>query len=403
MQLISINELKPHPRNSEFFDDMTGDKWNEFLTSVSSRGVIEPIVVTPDKMIVSGHQRVRACKELGISSIMCDVHTYDNEDQILQDLLETNIRQRGDVGGSAKKVGLRIKELERIYGIKHGGAGYYGNQHEESSKNSKTPKTQERLAEEFDISVATLQNYKILADMIPELDELVSTGIVTKTTALAIMKELSQEEQEQLISQLDASKKHTAKEIQGYIDQINYLKENPVVPSDYEDLKKRLAAKEKEAENLTNQRDQIVERNRAVLEEVKRLKKHETPNPDMGFKQKMACLEDDLKEANERIAELEKENAQYKEDTNHLLNRVTELEKTDLDKDCDAAYGLWKASSEFVKNILSPFHYDEIVARNENNIYGEYIMKSCHLLIDEANNIIQRYSTIDVIDAEIIN
>lgn len=26
---------------------------------------------------------------------MCDVHTYNNDDEILQDLLETNIRQRG--------------------------------------------------------------------------------------------------------------------------------------------------------------------------------------------------------------------------------------------------------------------------------------------------------------------
>ena len=32
-----------------------------------------------------------------------------------------NIRQRGDVGGSSKKVEKRIKELERIYGIRHGG------------------------------------------------------------------------------------------------------------------------------------------------------------------------------------------------------------------------------------------------------------------------------------------
>lgn len=39
----------------------------------------------------------------------------------------------------------------------------------------------------------TLQNYKKLTDMIPELDELVQTGIVTKTTALAV------KEQNQLI------------------------------------------------------------------------------------------------------------------------------------------------------------------------------------------------------------
>lgn len=64
MQQINVNELKPHPRNNEFFDDMSGEKWQEFLDSIKTRGVIEPIVITPDKVIVSRHQRVRACKEL---------------------------------------------------------------------------------------------------------------------------------------------------------------------------------------------------------------------------------------------------------------------------------------------------------------------------------------------------
>ena len=95
----------------------------------------------------------------------------------LKDLIETNIRQRGDIGGSAKKVGLRIKELERIYGIKQGGSGYYGNQHEESSNNYKTPKIEKDIAKEIGISIASLQNYKKLTEMIPELEELVDTGI----------------------------------------------------------------------------------------------------------------------------------------------------------------------------------------------------------------------------------
>lgn len=228
MQQININELKPHPRNNEFFDDMTGEKWNEFLESVKSRGIIEPIVITPDKTIVSGHQRVRACKELGINHVMCDVHTYENEDQILQDLLETNIRQRGDVGGSAKKVGLRIRELERIYGIEHGGD--HGNQYKEAKPNNSVLTTQSDIATQMGVSVDTLQNYKLLSEMIPELEELVDTGIVTKTTALAIMKNLSTDEQEQLISSLDTTKKITQREIQKYIDKINQLEtDNPEI------------------------------------------------------------------------------------------------------------------------------------------------------------------------------
>lgn len=103
MQQIKISELSPHPRNTEFFDDMSGEKWQEFLESIKTSGVIEPIVITQEKIIVSGHQRVRACKELGITEILADVRVYESEDKVLKDLLETNIRQRGNVGGSAKK------------------------------------------------------------------------------------------------------------------------------------------------------------------------------------------------------------------------------------------------------------------------------------------------------------
>lgn len=112
---------------------------------------------------------------------MCEIKTYKDEDSIIKDLLETNIRQRGDIGGSAKKVGRRIMELERLYGIEHGN-NQYGNE-----KNS-YPKTQSQLAADMGMDVRTLQNYKMLADMIPELEELMDTGIVSKTTALSMIK-----------------------------------------------------------------------------------------------------------------------------------------------------------------------------------------------------------------------
>lgn len=199
---------------------MTGEKWDEFLESVKSRGVIEPIVITPDKVIVSGHQRIRACKELGIEEAICNVRIYNNEDEILQDLLETNIRQRGDVGGSAKKVGKRIKELERLYGVRSGSSNVSG-----FIVGEKNSFTQEDLAQKLGMDVRTLQNYKLLADMIPELDNLVDTGIVTKTTALAIMKELSEEEQLELIDSLDTTKKITGRQIQDYISKNKELEE----------------------------------------------------------------------------------------------------------------------------------------------------------------------------------
>lgn len=70
------------------------------------------------------------------------------------------------------------------------------------SNNCKAEIKQTDLAEKLGMSMQTLQNYKKLTEMIPELEELVDTGIVTPTTALAIMRNLSEEEQKQRPSAL---------------------------------------------------------------------------------------------------------------------------------------------------------------------------------------------------------
>lgn len=229
MQQINVNELKPHPRNNEFFDDMTGENWDAFLESVKSSGVIEPIVITGDKYIVSGHQRVRACKELGIKTILADCKPYylnDNYDTVLKDLIETNIRQRGIGNTNQRKMGLCIKELDRIYGIREGSAGKASSNLE---TNNFTPKNEEELLKSLGLGVTrqTLQNYKKLTQMIPELEELVDTGIVTPTTALAMMRNLSEQEQKKFIESIPTDKKYTQKqmdeEIQKYKVRISEL------------------------------------------------------------------------------------------------------------------------------------------------------------------------------------
>ena len=73
-----------------------------------------------------------------------------------------DIRRRREIGGSPKKVGKSIKELERNYGVREG-------------RPEKLPKVSEvnqsDIAEMIGISVDTLNNYKKLTELIPELKE----------------------------------------------------------------------------------------------------------------------------------------------------------------------------------------------------------------------------------------
>ena len=89
--------------------------------------------------------------------------------------------------------------MERIYGI-HQGNG--SNQHQQNMNNSHFAKSQEDIASMHGISITTLQNYKLLSEMIPELEDLFDTGIVIKTSALAMIKQLSPDEQLSLINSI---------------------------------------------------------------------------------------------------------------------------------------------------------------------------------------------------------
>ena len=101
------------------------------------------------------------------------------ENSAVKALIETNVRQRGIGNPNPIKLGRCIKELERIYGIQHGSTSFQGNQYNEVSPKVSESPTQEQLADMIGISVDTLSNYKKLTEMIPELDDLVNTGIVS--------------------------------------------------------------------------------------------------------------------------------------------------------------------------------------------------------------------------------
>lgn len=263
MQQLNINELKPHPRNNEFFDDMTGDAWEAFKESIKTSGIIEPIVVTKDMIIVSGHQRVRAAKELGLSTVIVDIRKYENDEQVLKDLIETNIRQRGVGNPNPIKLGRCIKELEKIYGVREG-------------RPEKLPKvsavTQEQLSDMIGISVDTLQNYKKLTELIPELEDLVETGILAPTTATALVKRMTPSEQEDFVKSMDITQKITQKQVQQYINEIKQLKENPPIPSDYNSTKRELLDYKNDYNNLKSQFNEKVLELQELRKQIENMK-----------------------------------------------------------------------------------------------------------------------------------
>lgn len=309
MQLLNVNELIPHKKNGFFFDDIEGEPWIAFLESIETSGVIEPIIATQDKVIVSGHQRIRACKALGIDKVWTDIRTFDSEDEILKQLIETNIRQRGVGNTNAVKLGRCIAELERIYGIRNGGD--HGNQYTKADgHNVQLAKTQDDLAKELEMSKKQMSRFKSLTDLIPELQDAVQSGQITATTAMGFVKKLSPEEQAQLAEQISGKEKVTGSEVQQYIDELKAARE--------ENAKLRTAISEQGARNAELQH-KLENRPQARVE----IKEVEVPPADYKTVKAKAKEADDWK-ANYDRAVKEKQSAVS--ETLELKSRIRAME-----------------------------------------------------------------------------
>lgn len=100
---IHVKDLKSFPNHEQYFWDIKGEDYIWFLRSIKSSGVICPILITRDNMIISGHQRVRACRDLGIETIpatyMCceNLRERNLNDLLLQYFICSNMYTRSSV------------------------------------------------------------------------------------------------------------------------------------------------------------------------------------------------------------------------------------------------------------------------------------------------------------------
>ena len=69
----ALDALAPHPRQAELFGDPTDADVAALAADIAKRGLQDPVEVTPDNVIVSGHTRVRAARLLGWADVRCVV------------------------------------------------------------------------------------------------------------------------------------------------------------------------------------------------------------------------------------------------------------------------------------------------------------------------------------------
>ena len=72
-----VDDLHPHPLNEKLYPVDEAEE-AELEKSIIENGILQPLVATPDRVIISGIRRWRIAKKLGIKAVRCEFRTFDD-------------------------------------------------------------------------------------------------------------------------------------------------------------------------------------------------------------------------------------------------------------------------------------------------------------------------------------
>ena len=186
---ININLLIPFENHP--FKKRDGIEQRELVESIAQNGVLEPITVRSFPAgkyeIISGHRRVEACKELGITEVPVTIKDMSKDEATIA-MVDSNIH-REHLLPSEKAFAYKMK----LDAMKHQGkttSRQVGGKSESADKISDTE------------SGRQIQRYIRLTYLIPELLKLVDDGRIAFTPAVELSF-LSENEQEILLNEIE--------------------------------------------------------------------------------------------------------------------------------------------------------------------------------------------------------
>ena len=375
MNLVELHRLKPHPKNEDYFADITGEKYEEIKRSIEIHGIRDPLKVLPDFTILAGHQRFRIAKELGLEKVPCAVVDVEPEEAEYL-LIADNEERRGDDDNPMRKA-KRAEFLTKYWGIQRGGI--------RRSKGQNVPlKSISDVGESIGEDERTTKRLLKLNDLIVPLQVLVSSGKLG-TTAAEQLAYLPVEEQKtlwnafgesigqqsvsevkQLRNQVETLRQEkeqgerafqqaqmALRDQQRTVEELQQKLNQAQSPSDAKTVQVEIATAQLQIEQLQERLSQAQSEKKLVEAGVERLAEEKAK---VLLDKQQAEWDDKLRKINAKNKALNEENQRLSDENTKLAQTAMELKHSEFEKaryraDVEAQFRT--ATSEMEKAILA--------------------------------------------------
>lgn len=182
--MIKIDDLEEYP--DQPFKEYSEEKENEMIDSIRVNGIIQDLIVRPldngKYQILSGHNRMRCAKKVGLKEVPCKIKMVNDDDAKLM-LVDTNLIQRKEFYPSETAKALKIKK--DIY-----------------KKNNVNSDFFDELSKEQNMSRGNIQRYLRLNYLVPEMMDRVDNKEIPIKVAeyISFLTENEQKELDEILT-----------------------------------------------------------------------------------------------------------------------------------------------------------------------------------------------------------
>ena len=74
---MDLEKINPHPLNEKIYENDKVQQ-DELKKTIEMLGLLEPLTITKDNTLVSGHRRLQALKEIGWEDVDCRISEFEN-------------------------------------------------------------------------------------------------------------------------------------------------------------------------------------------------------------------------------------------------------------------------------------------------------------------------------------
>jgi hypothetical protein len=174
---VSLSELLVHPANERIYEPTD---LNDLIESITDNDLLEPIVITKERKIISGHRRYAALLQLGTNK--CEVRVIKPKNEIITLIEHNRHRQKtaSDILNEARYLEGELKSYV--------GRGRGASKNRQGKKKGQRITTVLEVANRLGVKESQLKQLKSISNYEPSLIEKIDAGELSINGAYEIVR-----------------------------------------------------------------------------------------------------------------------------------------------------------------------------------------------------------------------